>query len=242
MPAEHHFKTGETLPALKPGVLRLYSMAFCPYAERTRLVLAAKDIDYELVNVNTYKKPEWYFDKNPDGLVPTLELDDKLIQESLVTCEYLDEAYPDTPMYPADAYLKARDKLFIQRFGNSIPAFYRSAKEKGKNEELRTTLLKHMNSIEDELQNRGTPFFFGSSPGMVDYAIWPFIYRIPSSMALGSGGLPESLVLLHQWIDRMRKHEIIAPRIMEDEALVEFSTHYRTPGSRFDEIQTKSVK
>ena len=74
---------------------------------------------YELVNINTHQKPEWYFEKNPDGLVPTLEQDGKLVQESLVTSEYLDEIYPDTaPMFPTDPYLKAKDKLFIQNFGN----------------------------------------------------------------------------------------------------------------------------
>ena len=35
---------GSTCPEVKPGVLRLYSMRFCPYAQRTRLVLAAKRI------------------------------------------------------------------------------------------------------------------------------------------------------------------------------------------------------
>ncbi|XP_793270.2 glutathione S-transferase omega-1 [Strongylocentrotus purpuratus] len=238
----HHFKTGEALPPLKPGVLRLYSMAFCPFAERTRFVLAAKGIDYELVNVNTFQKPEWYFDKNPDGVVPTLEQDDKLIQESIVTCEYLDELYPDiAPMFPSDPYLRSRDKLFIQRFGKFISGFYLSGKEKGENEELRSAAIKNVESVEQELKKRGTPFFSGSSPGMVDFSIWPFIYRIPYSRSLGDGGL-DSFVLLKQWMDRMRQDKIIAPRIVEDEALLEFSTHYRTPGSRFDEIQTKAIK
>ena len=43
-PCNYSRLPGETLPPLSPGVLRLYSMAFCPFAERTRLVLAAKGI------------------------------------------------------------------------------------------------------------------------------------------------------------------------------------------------------
>ena len=36
---------GSKCPEVKPdGILRLYSMKFCPYAQRTRLVLAAKKI------------------------------------------------------------------------------------------------------------------------------------------------------------------------------------------------------
>lgn len=232
------------MPPLSPGVLRLYSMAFCPFAERTRLVLAAKGIKYELVNVNTYQKPEWFVEKNPDQLVPVLEQDDKLVQESLVTCEYLDELYPKTaPMFPSDPYLKAKDKVFIQKIGNVISALFKSAREKGANEEFRNAFLKQVESLEEELKSRGTDFFSGSSPGMVDYALWPFIYRAPPSKALGGdGAFPQSCALLNKWIQRMRNHEVVAPRIMEDAALREFSDHYRTADTRFDQIQTKSIE
>ena len=39
-----HLETGSAFPNHEKGVLRLYSMRFCPYAERPRLVLAAKNI------------------------------------------------------------------------------------------------------------------------------------------------------------------------------------------------------
>jgi len=38
---------GSTSPELKSGLLRVYSMRFCPYAQRTRLVLAAKQIQLD---------------------------------------------------------------------------------------------------------------------------------------------------------------------------------------------------
>ena len=76
---------------------------------------------------------------------------------------------------------------------------------------------------------------------MVDFAIWPFIYRMPSCKLFKEGGVPQSFALLTQWIERMRSHEIVAPRVVEDAAFEEFNAHYRTPASRFDEIQTKTV-
>lgn len=42
-------------------------MVFCPYAQRVRLVLSAKDIDHETVNINLKDKPEWLFELNPEG-------------------------------------------------------------------------------------------------------------------------------------------------------------------------------
>jgi glutathione S-transferase len=35
-------------------------MRFCPYAERTMLVLLAKGIPFDVVNINLKKKPEWF--------------------------------------------------------------------------------------------------------------------------------------------------------------------------------------
>lgn len=46
---------------------------------------------------------------NPQGLVPTLELDDgSALTQSLAIIEWLDEAYPDPPLLPLDPLGRAR--------------------------------------------------------------------------------------------------------------------------------------
>lgn len=42
-------------------------MAFCPYAERARLVLLLKNIPHDIVNIDLKNKPEWLFDINAEG-------------------------------------------------------------------------------------------------------------------------------------------------------------------------------
>ena len=61
-------------------------------------------------------KPDWLFEKNPVGKVPVLEKDDQTIYESLITCDYLEEVYPNPPLYPSDPWQKAKDKVVIDRF------------------------------------------------------------------------------------------------------------------------------
>jgi len=39
-----HLKSGSEYPPLKENQLRLYSMRFCPFVRRSKLVLAAKNI------------------------------------------------------------------------------------------------------------------------------------------------------------------------------------------------------
>ena len=48
--------------------------------------------------------------------MPVLEIGNKIIAESLVTSEYLDEAYPGPKLEPTDPYVKARHNVLIQRF------------------------------------------------------------------------------------------------------------------------------
>ena len=40
-----HLGTESEMPPLKENTLRIYSMVFCPYAQRVRLIAAAKNIE-----------------------------------------------------------------------------------------------------------------------------------------------------------------------------------------------------
>lgn len=46
------------------GKLRVYNMRYCPFAQRTMLALIAKDIDYEILNIDLVDKPEWLVSKS----------------------------------------------------------------------------------------------------------------------------------------------------------------------------------
>ena len=45
-------------------------------------------------------------------------------------------------------------------------------------------------TFEKELVDRGTPFFFGDRPGMLDLMIWPWVERFPAARKLGLTSLP----------------------------------------------------
>lgn len=72
----------------------------------------------DIVYINLKNKPEWIFDKNPGGKVPTIELSDgRILYESLIVADYLDEAYPGRGLNPKDPFQKAADRIFIENFG-----------------------------------------------------------------------------------------------------------------------------
>lgn len=68
----------------------------CPFAERARIAVALKKVDHQQVDIDLSKKPDWYFDLNPNGTVPTFEAPDgRTLFESEVIAETLDDLYPD---------------------------------------------------------------------------------------------------------------------------------------------------
>lgn len=160
-------------------------MRFCPFAHRVHLVLNAKNIPYHTFFINLVDKPEWYLTINPNGRVPALKLTNEphqpVLVESLVICEYLDEKYPEAKLYPADPLHKAETKLWIERFDACHSAFYHLIYVKNDDAEIDkrfTELLTTIDQFEAELSKRGTEYFGGDHPNILDYAIWPWFERL----------------------------------------------------------------
>ncbi|XP_017885243.1 pyrimidodiazepine synthase-like [Ceratina calcarata] len=174
-----HLSAGSMAPPVVPGKVRLYSMRFCPYAQRIHLVLDAKNIPHDVVYVNLTHKPEWLLEKSPLGKVPCIELNTgETLYESLIIAEYLDDAYPQNKLFPKDHLARAKDKLLINGFNTIINIMYKLyANSTLGDYVVFEEALKELEQFERELASRRTPFFHGNSPGMVDFMIWPWWER-----------------------------------------------------------------
>jgi glutathione S-transferase len=83
--------------------ITIYSVAGCPYAQRTRILLSIKNIDARLIELDLSKKrPDWFLAINPAGKVPA----ERPLNESSVINEYLQEVFPDPSVFAADPYQK----------------------------------------------------------------------------------------------------------------------------------------
>jgi len=77
----------------------LYHLPLSPYSRKVRLVLAEKRLPFDLRTEKPWERLADYLELNPAGTVPTLVEDNGLvIADSGVICDYLEEAYPDTPL------------------------------------------------------------------------------------------------------------------------------------------------
>ncbi len=83
----------------KRGMRLLYHLPLSPYARKVRVVLAEKRLPFEMRVEKVWERRAEYLDLNPANKVPTLiEENGLVIPDSNVICEYLEEAYPDTPL------------------------------------------------------------------------------------------------------------------------------------------------
>jgi maleylacetoacetate isomerase len=90
--------------------IRLHDYWRSSASYRVRIALAMKQVDYERHDVNLLKRehvsPE-NLAVNPQGLVPTLEIDGHILGQSLAIIDYLDARFPEPRLIPADALARA---------------------------------------------------------------------------------------------------------------------------------------
>lgn len=205
MPTAKAFTSGSEFPPLESGKLRLYSMRFCPFAQRARILLTHKGIDFEIVNINLKSKPEWFLEKTPLGTVPVIEKDDIIVYDSPIVCQYLDETYPGEKLTPADPYQRAKDAMLVELDTKKvITPFYKV--RQSKSPEAVAELLTGLETLEKDLKSRATQFFGGDRLMMIDIMLWPhielihYLGQVNEALSLK----PERFPLLCAWIDAMK--------------------------------------
>lgn len=106
-------------------MIELYHNDMSVCAQKVRFALAEKKLAWEGHHLNLragdQQRPE-YLKLNPNAVVPTLVDNGTVIIESTVICEYLDDAYPEMPLRPADATSRARMRLWTKQLDEGVHA------------------------------------------------------------------------------------------------------------------------
>jgi glutathione S-transferase len=98
-------------------MLTLYHHPASPSCAKVRFVLHEKRIPHEDVLVDLYRGEQFstsYLALNEAAVVPTLVHDGRPVRESLVICEYLEEAFPEVPLAPSDMAMRARMRVWCK--------------------------------------------------------------------------------------------------------------------------------
>ena len=98
-------------------MLELYHHGSSACAAKVRFVLAEKRLDWTGRYIDILRGEQFspeYLKLTPKGVVPLLVHDDRVIPESTVICEYLEEAFPEHPLMPASPLARAEARLWTK--------------------------------------------------------------------------------------------------------------------------------
>jgi len=106
-------------------MLELYHNDMSTCAQKVRLILAEKGLDWIGHHFNLREGPQHkadYLTLNPNGVVPTLIDDGRVVTESTVIMEYIDDRWPDPPLRPSDAWGRSRMRLWTKQLDEGLHA------------------------------------------------------------------------------------------------------------------------
>jgi glutathione S-transferase len=159
-----------------------------PYVRKVLACLALKGLDYEIDPITPFYGNGEFERLSPLRRIPVLIEDGHTLCDSSVICAWLDEAYPERPLLPAEVKDRARARwleeyadtrlgdVFI--WGLFYPKFVHPIVwgEPGDAERIEKTLAedlpRELDWLEGQLPARG--FLFGEEIGLADIAIATF--------------------------------------------------------------------
>ena len=182
--------------------MKLYSNFVNSAGERVRIALGLKQLPYEYVSVPAIGY-DAYRHINPQGLMPALEVDGRVFAQATAILEYLEEVFPEHPLFPADPILRGQARSFGQHITSEMHAIdvirvrrflYRSLNV----DEAGVALWqKHwfdvgFNTLEELLRQRDEqwPFCFGEAPGWADLHLVPQVRKGISRFNLDMAPFP----------------------------------------------------
>ncbi|HUO88910.1 MAG TPA: glutathione S-transferase family protein [Rhizomicrobium sp.] len=208
--------------------MKLWQTYLSPFPTRVRLVLYAKGIDIPFVEpggIHDGSGKGDYLGINPLGRVPTLELDDgRTLPESEVICEYLEDAFPQPTLRPADPWERAQVRLIsrlcdIYLVMAMVPLFNAAGLPRRKWDQAK------IGAALGEVRK---------SLGYIEHYIGTDGYAVGKSLTQADGALAPQLMLAFEW----------APKLFgwpsPEDGLPKLSAYYKA--IRLDPIAARVMK
>lgn len=158
-------------------MMNLYSGTTDPFSHRCRIVLYEKGMDFEVIDVDLYNKPEDIAVINPYNRVPVLVDRDLVLYEANIINEYIDERFPHPQLMPPDPIMRARARQLLHTFELELFSHIDTLEKNQKAAE------KSRAHVRDELVQLAPIFakqkyMLGEDFSMLDVAIAPLLWRL----------------------------------------------------------------
>jgi len=101
-------------------VIILHGASASPFVRKVLIALALKELPFEQIQQIPFTRDPVYRNINPLEKIPTLQDGELTICDSTVICEYLEDAYPRSALYPDNAVDKARARWYEELGGTRV--------------------------------------------------------------------------------------------------------------------------
>ncbi|VDK86027.1 unnamed protein product [Onchocerca ochengi] len=168
--------------------------------------MCKKGIEFEVVSAANFQQPpDWFHSNNPEGYVPVLRHDGKLVNHSRVIIEYLDDASSANSILPDEPKLRAKRRFDAKRLESVCDAIRNISFSHRLTGNI-TRLALELTKAEEMLQSS---FYSGEELGLPDIILYPFIQRLYMIQQIIdddflNGVFGEYFPRLVDWFTRMR--------------------------------------
>ncbi|MDN6871223.1 RNA polymerase-associated protein [Pseudomonas citronellolis] len=161
--------------------LTCYSDPADHYCHRVRLVLAEKNVQADIVEVQAGRCPPKLAEVNPYASVPTLVDRDLVLYESTVIMEYLEERYPHPPLMPVYPVARANTRLLVHRIQRDwcalVDRILDDRQKDGDRALARKELRESLTGVSPLFAEKA--FFLSEELSLVDCCLLPILWRLP---------------------------------------------------------------
>jgi glutathione S-transferase len=196
-------------------MMTLYDYPDCLFAQKVRVALAEKELEYETVIVDLksgrQRTPE-FLKLNPYGRVPVLIDDEVVVYDSTIINEYLEDEYPHERLMPEDSAGRARVRVLEDYCDNSFLAsagFVLAELNKPQGEQDGERMKRYQGEISRGLARLES--LLGGKEYLVDKFSLADIAFVPALFILSNLGVQVDprLRQVAAWIERLRQRPAV---------------------------------
>lgn len=145
-----------------------------------RLVVFEKGVPADIEYFDPNEPPEDLLELNPNGNSPTFIERDLVLYDARIIMEYLDERFPHPALHQMDPVSRANTRMLIKRIDQEWYPLLEELLNHDDKKGGKTKKMLKESLIAAAPVFEATPYFMSEEYSMIDCAMAPFLWRLPS--------------------------------------------------------------
>ncbi len=211
--------------------IEIISSSSCPFAQRTRMALIEKEIEFSLTEIDLDNKPDWFLKLSPYGKVPVIRNGDYVVFESSIINEYIEEIFPQKPLLPQNPEDRAAARVWIDfanvRFAPQIYKILLAQSGHLQSEHARKLTDALLMMEHQGLAKRSSgPYWLGDNLSLVDLTFYPHLQRFCALQHYRNFDIPDDCEKLREWLSIMEESYCVQVTKLSKDKLIKSWAKY----------------